>query len=137
MVLIFCLIVRWRILSWECVLGKYAFYMSMYKIKSMNWKYQNKIDFSFPSLEEASTLDQINMTKYWLEHDWKFFTPTNVNIGTWPKNSQLQTLPLDFSFPSLEEASTLDRINMTKYWWEHDWKFFTPTNINIGYDQKI
>ena len=36
-------------------------------------------------LNEASSLDRINMTKDQLEYDWKKFTPTNLNIGTWPK----------------------------------------------------
>ena len=31
---------------------------------------------------EASSLDQIKMTKFWLEHDRKNFTPMNLNIGT-------------------------------------------------------
>ena len=35
---------------------------------------------------EASYFDQINMTKNELEFDKKQFTPTNVNIGTWPKD---------------------------------------------------
>ena len=34
---------------------------------------------------EASSLDQIKMTKNWLEFDWNNFTTTSVNIGTWPK----------------------------------------------------
>ena len=36
-------------------------------------------------LEEASYFDRINMTKYRLEFDRKQFTPTNLNVGTWPK----------------------------------------------------
>ena len=31
---------------------------------------------------EASSHDPINMPKFWLEHDLKFFTMMNVNIGT-------------------------------------------------------
>ena len=34
---------------------------------------------------EASYFDRINMTENWLEFDWKKFTPTNLNVGTWPK----------------------------------------------------
>ena len=37
-------------------------------------------------MEEASYFDQINMTKNWLEYDRKKFTPTNMNVGTWPKD---------------------------------------------------
>ena len=36
-------------------------------------------------LHEASSHDQIKMTKLWLEYDQKIFTPTNINIGTWTK----------------------------------------------------
>ena len=35
---------------------------------------------------EASSQDRIKMSKFWLEYDRKFFTPTNINFGTWPKN---------------------------------------------------
>ena len=37
------------------------------------------------SFHEASSHDRIKMTKLWLEHDQKCFTPMNLNIGTWPK----------------------------------------------------
>ena len=37
---------------------------------------------------EASSHDQIKKTKLWLEYDQKFFTIMNINIRTWPKNSQ-------------------------------------------------
>ena len=30
------------------------------------------------------------------------------------------------------EASSHDRIKMTKFWLEYDPKFFTPMNVNIG-----
>ena len=33
-------------------------------------------------LKEASSLDRIKMTKFWLEYDQKIFTLTNVNVGT-------------------------------------------------------
>ena len=33
-------------------------------------------------IDEASSLDRINMTKNRLEFDQKNFTPKNVNIGT-------------------------------------------------------
>ena len=35
---------------------------------------------------EASYFDRINMTKNGIEYDQKKFTPTNMNIGTWPKD---------------------------------------------------
>ena len=35
---------------------------------------------------EASYFDQINMTKNGLKYDQKKFTPTNMNVGTWPKD---------------------------------------------------
>ena len=31
---------------------------------------------------EASSLDQIKMTEFWLYFDRKIFTPTNVNVRT-------------------------------------------------------
>ena len=34
---------------------------------------------------EGCALDWINMTKNQLEFDQKKFTPTNLNVGTWPK----------------------------------------------------
>ena len=36
----------------------------------------------YGSKVEASSIDRINMTKFWLEQDQNFFTPTNLNIGT-------------------------------------------------------
>ena len=30
---------------------------------------------------EASLLDQIKMTEFWLDFDRKIFTPTNLNVG--------------------------------------------------------
>ena len=35
---------------------------------------------------EASYFDWINMTKNGLEYDRKKFTPTNMKVGTWPKD---------------------------------------------------
>ena len=35
---------------------------------------------------EASYFDQINMTKNWLEYVQKNIIPTNMNVGTWPKD---------------------------------------------------
>ena len=35
---------------------------------------------------DASYFDQINMTENGLEYDRKKFTPTNMNVGTWPKD---------------------------------------------------
>ena len=44
---------------------------------------------------EASSHDQIKMTKLWLEYDQKIFKPTIINIGTWLKNSQRRTLTIE------------------------------------------
>ena len=33
---------------------------------------------------EASSLDPIKMTKFWLNFDQKIFTPMNINVRTWP-----------------------------------------------------
>ena len=46
-------------------------------------------------LKEASSNDQIKMTKFWLEYDWKTFTTATVNNWTWSKNLQLQTLTIE------------------------------------------
>ena len=37
------------------------------------------------SFYEASSHDQIKMTKFGLDYDQKIFTPTNLNFGTWLK----------------------------------------------------
>ena len=58
-------------------------------------KIVQKIMFFNFKIKEASSLDQINMTKFWSEYDWKIFTPTNLNVGTWPKiytNEQVKIL---------------------------------------------
>ena len=45
---------------------------------------QNKLDYMM--VFEASSHDRINMTKFWLEHDWKIFTTMKVDsIRQWPK----------------------------------------------------
>ena len=60
-----------------------------------NKKSQIQIFFwKYLKILEASSHDQINMTKFWLEHDWKYFTRANVNIRTWPKNLR-QTLTIE------------------------------------------
>ena len=35
---------------------------------------------------KASYFDRINMTENWLEYDGKNIPPTNMNVGTWPKD---------------------------------------------------
>ena len=40
-------------------------------------------------LNEASFFDRFNMTKNGLKYDRKKFTPTNVNVWTWPKKYKL------------------------------------------------
>ena len=42
-----------------------------------------------------------------------------------------------FNWWTSVEASSHDRIKMTKFWLEYDRKIFTPKNINIGTRQKI
>ena len=44
---------------------------------------------------EASSHDQIKKTKLWLEYDQNFFTTMNINIRTWPKNSQCRTWTIE------------------------------------------
>ena len=51
-------------------------------IKATKKELQKEID----ETKEASYFDQINMTKNWLEYDRKKFTPTNMIIGTRPKD---------------------------------------------------
>ena len=47
----------------------------------------NKLNWSkIGKLEEASSLDLIKMTKFWLDFDQKILTMTNVNVRTWPKD---------------------------------------------------
>ena len=70
---------------------------------------------------EASSLDQINMTEFRLEHDQIFFTPMNINIRTWPKNSQWRTLPL----------------NMTKNIYLKYIIIFSMANLNVLFDQTM
>ena len=59
------------------------------KCKQSNKKYLSKNlenpNMTVNNFDEASLLDRINMTKFWLEYDRKLFTPTNLNVGTWPK----------------------------------------------------
>ena len=38
------------------------------------------------ALKEASSLDGINMTKFWLDYDQKIFAPTDLSIRTLPKD---------------------------------------------------
>ena len=49
----------------------------------MQLKCDNKIHQVFL---KASYFDRINMTENGLEYDRKNFTPTNMKIGTWPKD---------------------------------------------------
>ena len=51
---------------------------------------KNTVRIIFWVSGEASSHDQIKMTKLWLENDQNNFTPTNINIGTWTKNWQWQ-----------------------------------------------
>ena len=48
------------------------------------------------------------MTKLWLEYDLEIFTTTNINIGTWPKNSQRRTLTIEHD----RLATMLERVNL-------------------------
>ena len=43
------------------------------------------IQFNKVSLE-ASSHDQIKMTEFWLDFDYKIFSLTNLNVRTWPKD---------------------------------------------------
>ena len=57
------------------------------KISVVNYM-QNRIQriTSWLMSLEASYFDRINMTENWLEYDRKNITPTNMNVGTWPKD---------------------------------------------------
>ena len=56
-------------------------------------KFFYSIEF-FPTNKsfEASSHDQINMTKFWLEYDWKVTTMMNLNNWIWPKNLTMMNL---------------------------------------------
>ena len=60
----------------------------------------------------ADSHDQINMTKLWLEYDQKFFTMTNVDIGTWPKNSQQHMLTVGHFSASVLVSNKLKHIEL-------------------------
>ena len=40
----------------------------------------NKVKIPLSLKYEASSLDQINMIKFWLDYDQKIFSPTNLNV---------------------------------------------------------
>ena len=60
----------------------------------------------------ADSHDLINMTELWLEYDQKIFTMTNINIGTWPKNSQQRMLTVGHFSASVLGSNKLKHIEL-------------------------
>ena len=53
---------------------------------------------------EASSHDRIKMTGFQLDFDRKIFTPTNLNVGTWP----IFTTPTNINFTPKKYAGAVD-----------------------------
>ena len=80
---------------------------------------------------EASLLDQIKMTEFWLEHDRNFFTPTNLDIWTcqgtvwsWGRTYDLRSFGRAQDRIRLSTRETGHRRMLSLIW------TLTTTNIN-------